>query len=309
MPEDLHPQVPKLRQASRSAVRELGMLRPTFLPGGCSQSQVHAMVEIERHGQLTVAELAETLRLDKSSASRSLAQLVERGWLRAVTDAGDARRKPLALTAKGRDQLSRINDAANRQVHGALDLLDEEERDVVLRGMELYAKALERWRKRAELEIRPIRRADDPAMARVIRLVMTEFGAVGPGYSINDPEVTAMSDAYQARDRSAYFVIDRAGEVVGGGGVAPLTGADPSVCELRKMYFLPELRGLGMGKAMLATCLDAARALGFTRCYLETLRSMARAQLLYRDSGFTPLAGPMGNTGHSRCDVWMVKEL
>src|SRR5688572_33490731 len=106
--------------------------------------------------------------------------------------------------------------------------------------------------------IRPIRPSDDAAVAAIIRTVMPEFGAKGPGFAINDPEVDTMSAAY-ARPRCSYFVVERDGVVVGGGGVAPLDGGDADVCELRKMYFLPEARGIGAGAAMMTRCLDAAR--------------------------------------------------
>jgi len=46
--------------------------------------------------------------------------------------------------------------------------------------------------------IRPIETADNPAVAAIIRDVMTEFGAVGCTYSISDPEVHAMCEAYPA---------------------------------------------------------------------------------------------------------------
>ncbi|MFA6985321.1 MAG: GNAT family N-acetyltransferase, partial [Arenimonas sp.] len=128
--------------------------------------------------------------------------------------------------------------------------------------------------------IRPITPADDAAVAAIIRTVMPEFGAIGDGFAINDPEVDWMSRAY-AEPRCAYFVIERDGKVVGGAGVAPLAGGDPDVCELRKMYFLPALRGMGAGAAMMQTCLNAARGLGFKRCYLETLRGMDAAMRLY----------------------------
>jgi putative acetyltransferase len=53
------------------------------------------------------------------------------------------------------------------------------------------------------MHLRPIAVADNPAVAQIIRTVMTEFGAVGKGYSIEDPEVDAMYEAYQD-PRSAY---------------------------------------------------------------------------------------------------------
>jgi len=104
-------------------------------------------------------------------------------------------------------------------------------------------------------------------------------------------------------------VVERDGVVLGGGGVAPLEGGEPDVCELRKMYFLPEARGIGAGSAMMLRCLDSARAHGFNRCYLETLTGMDAAQTLYRRHGFTTLAAPLGGTGHFSCDQFYLREL
>jgi putative acetyltransferase len=156
--------------------------------------------------------------------------------------------------------------------------------------------------------IRPIESRDQAAIAAIIRRVMPEFGADGPGFAIHDAEVDTMHAAY-ARPRCAYFVVERAGVVVGGGGIAPLENAEADVCELRKMYFLPEARGIGAGHAMMQRCLDAARAAGFRRCYIETLTGMDAAQALYRRSGFSPLCAPMGGTGHHGCDRFYIREL
>lgn len=156
--------------------------------------------------------------------------------------------------------------------------------------------------------IRPIEAKDDAAMARIIRAVMPEFGACGSGFAINDPEVDWMSRAY-AEPRHAYFVLERDGAVIGGGGMAPLAGGDPSVCELRKMYFLPEARGLGAGAAIMTVCLDAARAAGFRQCYLETLTGMDAAMRLYERSGFKRIDASIGATGHGGCDIFYSREL
>jgi putative acetyltransferase len=160
---------------------------------------------------------------------------------------------------------------------------------------------------RPDFAIRPITTADDAEMARIIRTVMPEFGAVGSGFAISDPEVDWMSRAY-AEPRHAYFV-ERDGAVIGGAGIAPLAGGDAETCELRKMYFLPEARGLGAGAAMMARCLDAARAAGFRQCYLETLTGMDAAQRLYERSGFHRIDGPMGATGHGGCNTFYLLEL
>ncbi len=156
--------------------------------------------------------------------------------------------------------------------------------------------------------IRPIEPRDNASMAAIIRAVMPEFGADGPGFAIHDAEVDTMCAAY-AQPRSSYFLVECNGVVAGGAGVAPLHNAGQDVCELRKMYFLPAARGIGAGAAMMQRCLDAARAHGFRRCYLETLTGMDAAQTLYRRSGFTALSAPMGGTGHFSCDRFFIREL
>jgi putative acetyltransferase len=156
--------------------------------------------------------------------------------------------------------------------------------------------------------IRPIQHADNPAVAAIIRQVMTEFGAVGCDYSISDPEVDAMCEAYPPPG-AAFFVIEGGDRVLGCGGMGPLTDGETGVCELRKMYFLPELRGTGMGAKLLNQILDSARAAAYQRCYLETLEHMEQARHLYRKHGFEELDAPMGNTGHSGCNWWMARDL
>ena len=158
------------------------------------------------------------------------------------------------------------------------------------------------------LHIRPIRQDDDATMATIIRTVMPEFGATGSGFAISDPEVDWMSRAY-AEPRHAYFVVEHADRVIGGAGVAPLVGGDHDICELRKMYFLPEARGLGAGTAMMARCLNAARAFGFRRCYLETLTGMDAAMRLYQRSGFQRIDHALGATGHGGCDLFFTLDL
>ena len=161
---------------------------------------------------------------------------------------------------------------------------------------------------RGEITIRPIQPADDAAIAAIIRAVMPEFGAVGSGFAISDPEVDWMSRAYAA-PRHAYFVVELDGVVRGGCGIAPLIGGDAGTCELRKMYFMPDVRGIGAGALLMSRCLETARDAGFAQCYLETLTGMDAAQRLYERSGFRRIGGPMGATGHGGCNTFYLLEL
>lgn len=156
------------------------------------------------------------------------------------------------------------------------------------------------------IKIDPITAKDDSDIARIIRQVGAEFGAVGEGFGPGDAEVSAMSQNYLPDDGACYWVAKLDGRIVGGGGIAPFD-SDRGICELRKLFLLPESRGLGIGRQLLERCLEFAINAGYLQCYLDSLRSMETAIKLYERFGFQRLEAPMDGTPHNRCDVWMLK--
>jgi putative acetyltransferase len=266
-------------------------------------------MEVERRSRATQNDLAAALRLDKSTMSRIVAELAHRGWVQVRPDREDGRLRVVVLTARGKERLSRIHSEANAQVQRALAVLNEADRDAVLHGMSLYARALSRSRLQAGYVLRPIQRKDNPQIARLIRTVMTELGAAGPGFAIHDAEVDDMYRAYR-RARSAYFVLlEPGGRVAGGGGLGPLEGGDAETCELRKMYSSPETRGRGLGQLLVERCMEAARSFQYRRMYLESMRTMQQARALYEKNGFRSITKPLGHTGHFACDSWFARDL
>lgn len=155
-------------------------------------------------------------------------------------------------------------------------------------------------------EIREIQPPDDPQMAAIVRQVLTEYGANRPGFAWADPELDHLSQAYRA-DNAVYYVITSDGRVVGGGGIAPFACEYEQVCELQKMYLLPDYRGQGLGKQLIQKLLDVASAYGYRGCYLETFDAMREAIGLYKRSGFQPLAKPLGNSGHNCCNRYLMR--
>ena len=166
--------------------------------------------------------------------------------------------------------------------------------------------------------LRKIQPQDNEQIAKVIRDVFDELNAPKEGTAYADPILDQLYEVYQ-KPKSIYFVIENNGEVIGGGGLAPLELSlraesrsryeNDKVCELQKMYFAPQARGLGLGKEIIEKSLAFAKEQGFTKCYLETLPFMKDARKLYEKMGFQYLEKPMGSTGHTSCDVWMIKEI
>lgn len=159
---------------------------------------------------------------------------------------------------------------------------------------------------RPSLILRPITAADNPHIAGVIREVSAEYGLTADkGYTVADPQLDSLYELYRA-GQSAYWVVELQGKIVGGGGIAALACGAPDICELQKMYFLPQARGLGVARELALQAMDYARQHGFRRCYLETTASLTRAIRLYESLGFTHLDSALGCTGHGDCEVRML---
>lgn len=162
---------------------------------------------------------------------------------------------------------------------------------------------------RVDLSLRRIAPHDNPAIASVIRAVSAEYGLTADkGYTVADPNLDNLYELY-SQPGHAYWVVELNGQVVGGGGVAPLTCSDADICELQKMYFLTEARGQGQAKKLALMAMNFAREQGFTRCYLETTAFLKEAIGLYEHLGFAHISEQLGCTGHVDCEVRMLKAL
>ena len=156
--------------------------------------------------------------------------------------------------------------------------------------------------------IREIQKKDNPAIASIVRDVLMELGAPKVGTAYADPYLDSLYEVYDI-PKAIYFVIEKDEKIIGGAGVMQLENSDENICELQKMYLLPEGRGLGLGKLLIDNCIKKATEFGFEGCYIETMTYMEDAQKLYKKVGFYNLDKQIGNTGHSSCQVWMLKKL
>ena len=157
--------------------------------------------------------------------------------------------------------------------------------------------------------IRPIEYGDNAAMATIIRQSLEEFGANRPGTVYFDDSTDHLFELFQSTKRSRYFIAEKKGQVIGGAGIFPTDGLPADTCELVKMYLSAEARGMGLGKNMINHCLEVAGELGFKQVYLETMPELKKAVSVYEKFGFEFLSGPMGNSGHNGCDIWMIKQI
>ena len=157
-------------------------------------------------------------------------------------------------------------------------------------------------------KIRQICKNDNLNLSNVIREGLIEIGVPKKGTVYSDPELDFMFETYDKK-RSIYYVVESDGKIYGGAGISHLNEADYDICELQKMYFLSVIRGKGLGDQIIEKCLSFALDNKFKYCYIETLPYMKAAQKLYLKKGFNYIDGPIGNTGHTSCNVWLIKKL
>lgn len=158
------------------------------------------------------------------------------------------------------------------------------------------------------ITIRDICSADNDFLALIIRNALSEFGANKPGTVYYDLTTDHLSELFQTPG-SVYFVAEENGSLLGGAGIFPSPGLPEGVCELVKMYLHKSARGKGLGRYLIDHCLQSAKSMGYRKVYLESMPELKKAIALYEKFGFTRLNGPLGNTGHFGCGVWMIRAL
>src|SRR4051812_45291936 len=149
---------------------------------------------------------------------------------------------------------------------------------------------------------------DNKELALIVRNSLAEFGANKLGTVYYDDTTDHLFELFQ-KPGSQYYVAEQDGKLLGGAGIYPSEGLPAETCELVKMYLRPEARGRGLGKSLIEKCLEFAKGFGYNQVYIETMPELRKAVSVYEKFGFEYLEGPLGNTGHFGCDVWMLKKL
>jgi len=143
--------------------------------------------------------------------------------------------------------------------------------------------------------IRRAANADIPAIQAVVFPALEEHG-LKPDPHGTDADLKDIEVNYFRAGGYFEVALDADGKIVGSAGLRPL---NPERVELRKMYLRPDVRGLGLGRALLERMLAKAKELGFAEICLETHSALREAVRLYEGYGFVPLNQPCRSP---RCD-------
>ncbi|EDU9509730.1 bifunctional helix-turn-helix transcriptional regulator/GNAT family N-acetyltransferase [Salmonella enterica subsp. enterica serovar Ohio] len=301
--------VREFRAALREMVRELGMLSRKSSGTELSPLQSHILIELDREA-LGATELAARLCVEKASMSRTLRRLIEDGHLLRIHDMQDGRASTFALSDSGKQVLLSLEENADKFTQEALASSSDKEVEEFFRTITGFSHSLRNARRQREvgLTFRTIEASDNAAIAEVIRNSFRENQIDHlEGVSLHDPELESLSDVYR-HPGSGYWVAEAKGKIVGGAGFAPLFG-ETGICEMQKLFFSSDIKGMGIGRRMIAFIMSQAASMGYQACYLETLHQLKDAIRLYEAFGFDYLSERLGNTGHHSCNVYMLKKL
>ena len=158
------------------------------------------------------------------------------------------------------------------------------------------------------MKIRQVKESDNPYLAKMIREVFEEHDAPKQGTVYSDPTTDYLFESFQI-DKSVLWVAEDNNKVLGCCGIFPTIGLPKHCAELVKFYLPKGSRGKGIGKILMERSIHWAKKFGYSELYIESLPEYSKAVKMYLKQGFVQLDKPLGESGHTSCNIWMLKEL
>lgn len=158
------------------------------------------------------------------------------------------------------------------------------------------------------MKIRQVKASDNLSLAKMIRQVFEEHDAPKEGTVYSDPTTDALYESFHM-EKSILFVAEENGKIIGSCGIYPTHGLPEQYVELVKFYLPKESRGKGIGRILMERSIAAAKEFGYSELYIESLPQFSKAVAIYEKQGFIVLKTSMGASGHTSCNIWMLKKL
>lgn len=277
--------VQEVRRFNRFYTRLTGLL-DEHLPGsGLSLPEGRVVYEIATAGKQTAADLTRTLGIDKAQLSRIVRTLTDRGLLASESDPSHAKRKILSLTDAGRVCFAQLDQGTRFRMESVLEPLDGAKRRKLVSCMRSIQKVFD------ATENAPgpvVLRSPVPGdlgwvMHRQAVLYAQEYGWDWTYEALIAKILGEFASSFDASKEDAW-IAERAGQTVG--SIFLMKSDDPAVAKLRLLYVEPGVRGLGLGRQLVDTCIGRARQLGYRRLTLWTNDILTAARRIYETSGF-----------------------
>jgi DNA-binding MarR family transcriptional regulator/GNAT superfamily N-acetyltransferase len=280
----LSDRVAAVRAFNRLYTGVIGILDEGPADAEYSLSEARVLFELAQRDTTSVSDLRKRLVLDAGYASRLLGKLEERGLLTRERDNEDARRQVAALTDAGRAAFAVLNKRSTGQISELLNRFDDDEQRRLLGAMGAITSLVGTPAKNPTLVLRPPRPGDLGWVTHRHGAVYTREYGWTEAFEALVARVAATYLDGQGTARQAGWIAEIDGVPVG--SVFCMPGADEKTAKLRLLLVEPSARGFGVGKRLVAECLDFARASGYTAIELWTVDVLAAARGIYQRAGF-----------------------
>lgn len=288
------PFIEQVRSFNRVVTLSVGALNESYLGRGRPLGQARLLFEIGPDGS-DMGSLRERLGLDSGYASRLVRTLESNGLAAVETDNVDRRRRLVRLTPKGLSERAAYDALSDSLASSLLDALGPSQRTRLLRAMHEVESLMT-----AASVVVAVEPADSSDSRACVAAYYKELDARFEGGF--DPGKGGYAGKPQPAGPGDVFIVARLnGRAIGCGSLKPL---DASTGEIKRMWVAPEARGLGLARRLLEKLESEARLAGMTRIRLDTNRSLAEAQSLYRKACYRDI--PKYND-NSYADFWFEK--
>jgi GNAT superfamily N-acetyltransferase len=135
-------------------------------------------------------------------------------------------------------------------------------------------------------------RVDSGPGATLAQAMRDEIAVIYDGLELDGDTMPRAGQAELSSPWGAFLVGWRDGEPVCCGGVKRL---EDTICEIKKMYVVPDARGTGVARKLLHALEAKARELGYGIARLDTGPKQTNAQGLYEAEGYASIPDFNGN--------------
>jgi DNA-binding MarR family transcriptional regulator/GNAT superfamily N-acetyltransferase len=289
-------QIQRVRRFNRLVTQRVGALQDGYLSRGRPLGEARLIFEIGVDGA-DASSLRGRLGLDSGYLSRLLRSLDAQGLVTVERKAGDARRRSVALTRKGREELSSYEKLSDELAASILEPLDPARRDRLMLAM----GEVERLLRAASVEIVAVAAGDAEARWCLDEYFLELGSRFEEGF---DPSRDKAGEMSEMTAPGGVFMLARLeGDPVGCGGLKRI---DETTGEIKRVWTAPSARGLGVARRIVRRLEAAARDMGLKGVRLDTNRALTEARALYRAEGYREVARFGDNPYAHR---WFAKEL
>jgi DNA-binding MarR family transcriptional regulator/GNAT superfamily N-acetyltransferase len=274
--------VASVRAFNRFFTRHVGALNPDFLGTTLTLAEARLLFEIAQAEGVVASDLQAALDMDAGFVSRMLRRFEARRWIVRARSEGDGRRRPISLTPEGRLMFEDLDRRQRARVEAVLERLSPSQRNDLAAALST-ARLLMGDRSTRGFTLRTFRPGDAGMIAARQAILYREVYGWGPQIEVIEGEVTAAFIRDFKPGREQCWVAEIDGAMVGS---VFLTDEGDGLSRLRLLYVEPTGRGLGIGDALVSTCLAFARAAGYRAITLWTHTVLESARRIYAAHGF-----------------------